>query len=122
MNKGSTGSDILVGSFKRSEMPRNVVVPERKISFSKVENKESDVKSTSFDRINTGIEGGVAVKSTLFNPDNFSNTAAEERRRERHIDYRGKLENTPEKRALRKVSEIGSNLAAFRANAAGVKS
>ena len=126
MNKGSARSGILgISPSRRGEMCQNVIVPESQGSFDKVKNNRPDVNSASFGKINNidvnNIDGGVAVKSTLFNPDNFSNTAAGERIREKHIDYRGKLENTPEKRALKKVLEIGSNLAAFRASAAGAE-
>ena len=126
MNKGSARSGILgISPSRRGERSQNVIVPERvsspEGSYDKVKNNKPDVNSDSFGKINNSIDGGVAVKSTLFNPDNFSNTAAGERIREKHIDYRGKLENTPEKRALKKVLEIGSNLAAFRASAAGAE-
>lgn len=105
MNKGSARSGILgISSSRRGEMPQNVVVPERQGSFDKVKNNKPDVNSASFGKINN-IDGGVAVKSTLFNPD-----------RKSHIDYRGTLEavDNPEKKDIQQVLSIGTNLGAFR--------
>lgn len=110
MNKGSTRSGILgISSSRRGEMPQNVVVPERASSpegsFDKVKNNKPDVNGASFGKINNSINGGVAVKSTLFNPD-----------RKSHIDYRGTLEavDNPEKKDIQQVLSIGTNLGAFR--------
>lgn len=106
MNKGSTGSDILgISPSRRGEMSQNVIVPERQGSFDKVKNNKPDVNSASFVKINNSIDGGVAVKSTLFNPD-----------RKSHIDYRGTLEavDNPEKKDIQQVLSIGTNLGAFR--------
>ena len=106
MNKGSTRSGILgISPSRRGEMPQNVIVPERQGSFDKVKNNKPDVNSASFVKINNSIDGGVAVKSTLFNPD-----------RKSHIDYRGTLEavDNPEKKDIQQVLSIGTNLGAFR--------
>ena len=106
MNKGSTRSGILgISPSRRGEMSQNVIVPERQGSFDKVKNNKPDVNSASFVKINNSIDGGVAVKSTLFNPD-----------RKSHIDYRGTLEavDNPEKKDIQQVLSIGTNLGAFR--------
>ena len=109
MNKGSARSGILgISPSRRGEMPQNVIVPERQGSFDKVKNNRPDrpdVNSASFGKINNSIDGGVAVKSTLFNPD-----------RKSHIDYRGTLEavDNPEKKDIQQVLSIGTNLGAFR--------
>lgn len=123
MNKGSTRSGILgISSSRRGEMSQNVIVPERfpspEGSFDKVKNNKPDVNSASFGKVNNSINGGVAVKSTLFNPDRNIKPSDEVN----HIDYRGKFERNPDKEALKEVVKMGENIAAFRANAAGVKS
>ena len=119
MNKGSTRSGILgISSSRRGEMPQNVVVPERQGSFDKVKNNKPDANSASFGKINNSIDGGVAVKSTLFNPDRNITPGDEVN----HIDYRGKFERNPYDEALKEVVKMGENIAAFRANTAGVKS
>ena len=119
MNKGSTRSGILgISPSRRGEMPQNVIVPERQGSFDKVKNNKSDVNSASSGKINNSIDGGVAVKSTLFNPDRNITPSDEVN----HIDYRGKFERDPDNEALKEVVKMGENIAAFRANAAGVKS
>ena len=119
MNKGSTRSGILgISPSRRGEMSQNVIVPERQGSFDKVKNNKPDVNSASFGKINNSIDGGVAVKSTLFNPDRNIKRSNEVS----HIDYRGKFEQNPDKEALKEVFKMGENIAAFRANAAGVKS
>ena len=119
MNKGSTRSGILgISPSRRGEMSQNVIVPERQGSFDKVKNNKPDVNSASFGKINNSIDGGVAVKSTLFNPDKNITPSDEIN----HIDYRGKFERNPDKEALKEVVKMGENIAAFRANAAGVKS
>lgn len=113
MNKGSTRSGILgISSSRRGEMPQNVIVPERQGSFDKVKNNKPDVNSASFGKINNSIDGGVAVKSTLFNPDRNITPSDEVN----HIDYRGTLEavNNPEKEDIKQVLSIGTNLGAFR--------
>ena len=114
MNKGSTRSGILgISSSRRGEMPQNVIVPERvpspEGSFDKVKGRDS--------ASNAGINGGVAVKSTLFNPDRNITPVDEVN----HIDYRGKFERNPDDEALREVVKMGENIAALRANAAGVE-
>ena len=109
MNKGSARSGILgISSSRRGEMPQNVIVPERQGSFDKVKNNKPDVNSAS----NNSIDGGVAVKSTLFNPDR--NVAPSNK--VSHIDYRGTLEavDNPEKKDIQQVLSIGTNLGAFR--------
>ena len=120
MNKGSARSGILgISSSRRGEMSQNVIVPERQGSFDKVKNNKPDVNSASsasFGKINN-IDGGVAVKSTLFNPDRNITPGDEVN----HIDYRGKLERNPDDEALKEVVRMGENIAAFRANAAEVK-
>ena len=119
MNKGSARSGILgISSSRRGEMSQNVIVPERQGSFDKVKNNKPDVNSASFGKINNSIDGGVAVKSTLFNPDRNIIPGDEVN----HIDYRGKFERDPDNEALKEVVKMGENIAAFRANAAGVKS
>lgn len=113
MNKGSARSGILgISSSRRGEMPQNVVVPERQGSFDKVKNNKPDVNSASFGKINNSIDGGVAVKSTLFNPDRNITPSYEVN----YIDYRGTLEavNNPEKEDIKQVLSIGTNLGAFR--------
>ena len=118
MNKGSTRSGILgISPSRRGEMPQNVIVPERQGSFDKVKNNKPDVNSASFGKVNNSIDGGVAVKSTLFNPDRNITPVDEVN----HIDYRGKLERNPDDEALKEVVRMGENIAAFRANAAGVE-
>ena len=109
MNKGSTRSGILgISSSRRGEMPQNVIVLERvpspEGSFDKVKGRDS--------ASNAGINGGVAVKSTLFNPDRNITPSYEVN----HIDYRGTLEavNNPEKEDIKQVLSIGTNLGAFR--------
>ena len=97
-------------------MSQNVIVPERQGSFDKVKNNKPDVNSASFGKINN-IDGGVAVKSTLFNPDRNITPVDEVN----HIDYRGKFERNPDDEALREVVKMGENIAALRANAAGVE-
>lgn len=117
MNKGSARSGILgISSSRRGEMSQNVIVPERQGSFDKVKNNKPDVNSASFGKINN-IDGGVAVKSTLFNPDRNITPVDEVN----HIDYRGKFERNPDDEALREVVKMGENIAALRANAAGVE-
>lgn len=122
MNKGSARSGILgISPSRRGEMSQNVIVPERQGSFDKVKNNKPDVNSASsasFGKINNSIDGGVAVKSTLFNPDRNIKRSNEVS----HIDYRGKFEQNPDKEALKEVVKMGVNIAAFRANTAGVKS
>lgn len=118
MNKGSTRSGILgISPSRRGEMPQNVIVPERQGSFDKVKNNKPDVNSASFGKINNSIDGGVAVKSTLFNPDRNITPSD----KVSHIDYRGKLEQNPGEEALKGVVKVGENIAAFRTNAAGVE-
>ena len=110
MNKGSARSGILgISPSRRGEMSQNVIVPERQGSFDKVKNNKPDVNSASFVKINNSIDGGVAVKSTLFNPD-----------RKSHIDYRGTLEavDNPEKKDIQQVLSIGTNLGALRTETA----
>jgi len=112
MNKGSTRSGILgISSSRRGEMPQNVVVPERQGSFDKVKNNKPDVNSASFVKINN-IDGGVAVKSTLFNPDRNITPSDEIN----HIDYRKTLDavSSHEKKDIQQVLSIGTNLGAFR--------
>ena len=117
MNKGSARSGILgISPSRRGEMSQNVIVPERQGSFDKVKNNKPDVNSASFGKINN-IDGGVAVKSTLFNPDRNITPVDEVN----HIDYRGKFERNPDDEALREVVKMGENIAALRANAAGVE-
>ena len=121
MNKGSARSGVLgISPSRRGEMSQNVIVPERQGSFDKVKNNKPDVNSASFGKIkiNNSIDGGVAVKSTLFNPDRNITPGDEVN----HIDYRGKFERNPDDEALKEVVKMGENIAAFRANAAGVKS
>lgn len=123
MNKGSARSGILgISSSRRGEMSQNVIVPERvpspEGSFDKVKNNKPDVNGALFGKINNSINGGVAVKSTLFNPDRNITPSDEVN----HIDYRGKFERNPYDEALKEVIKMGENIAAFRANAAGVKS
>lgn len=112
MNKGSARSGILgISSSRRGEMPQNVVVPERQGSFDKVKNNKPDVNSASFGKINN-IDGGVAVKSTLFNPDRNITPSDEIN----HIDYRKTLDavSSHEKKDIQQVLSIGTNLGAFR--------
>ena len=113
MNKGSTRSGILgISSSRRGEMPQNVVVPERQGSFDKVKNNKPDANSASFGKINNSIDGGVAVKSTLFNPDRNITPSDEIN----YIDYRKTLDavNNHEKEDIKQVLSIGNNLGAFR--------
>jgi len=113
MNKGSTRSGILgISPSRRGEMPQNVIVPERQGSFDKVKNNKSDVNSASSGKINNSIDGGVAVKSTLFNPDRN----IEPSNKVSHIGYRGTLEavDNHEKKDIQQVLSIGTNLGAFR--------
>ncbi len=128
MNKGSARSGILgISPSRRGEMSQNVIVPERQGSFDKVKNNKPDVNSASFGKINNidsasfgkinNIDGGVAVKSTLFNPDRNITPVDEVN----HIDYRGKFERNPDDEALKEVVKMGENIAALRANAAGVE-
>lgn len=115
MNKGSARSGILgISPSRRSEMSQNVIVPERQGSFDKVKNNKPDVNSASsasFGKINS-IDGGVAVKSTLFNPDRNITPSDEVN----HIDYRKTLDavNNHEKEDIKQVLSIGNNLGAFR--------
>ncbi len=109
MNKGSTRSGILgISSSRRGEMSQNVIVPERvpspEGSFDKVKGRDS--------ASNAGINGGVAVKSTLFNPDRN----IEPSNKVSHIGYRGTLEavDNHEKKDIQQVLSIGTNLGAFR--------
>lgn len=114
MNKGSARSGILgISPSRRGEMSQNVIVPERVPSPEESFDKVKDRDSAS----NAGINGGVAVKSTLFNPDRNITPSD----KVNHIDYRGKFEQNPDKEALKEVFKIGKNIAAFRANAAGVE-
>ena len=111
MNKGSARSGILgISPSRRGEMSQNVIVPERvpspEGSFDKIKGRDS--------ASNAGINGGVAVKSTLFNPDRNIKRSNEVS----HIDYRGKFEQNPDEEALKEVFKMGKNIAAFRANAA----
>ena len=117
MNKGSARSGILgISSSRRGEMSQNVIVPERvpspEGSFNEIEDRGGVL-----DKTNAGINGGGAVKSTLFNPDRNITPVDEVN----HIDYRGKLERNPDDEALKEVVRMGENIAAFRANAAGVE-
>ena len=112
MNKGSARSGILgISPSRRGEMSQNVIVPERQGSFDKVKNNKPDVNSASFGKINN-IDGGVAVKSTLFNPDRNITPSDEVN----HIDYRKTLDtvNNHEKEDIKQVLSIGNNLGAFR--------
>lgn len=115
MNKGSARSGILgISPSRRSEMSQNVIVPERQGSFDKVKNNKPDVNSASsasFGKINS-IDGGVAVKSTLFNPDRNITPSDEVN----HIDYRKTLDavNNHEEEDIKQVLSIGNNLGAFR--------
>ena len=109
MNKGSARSGILgISSSRRGEMSQNVIVPERQGSFDKVKNNKPDVNSAS----NNSIDGGVAVKSTLFNPDRNITPSDEIN----HIDYRKTLDavSSHEKKDIQQVLSIGTNLGAFR--------
>lgn len=117
MNKGSTRSGILgISPSRRGERSQNVIVPERvsspEGSFDKVKNNKPDVNGALFGKINNSINGGVAVKSTLFNPDRNITPGDEVN----HIDYRGTLEavDNPEKKDIQQVLSIGTNLGAFR--------
>ena len=112
MNKGSARSGILgISPSRRGEMSQNVIVPERQGSFDKVKNNKPDVNSASFGKINN-IDGGVAVKSTLFNPDRNITPSDEIN----HIDYRKTLDavSSHEKKDIQQVLSIGTNLGAFR--------
>ena len=119
MNKGSARSGILgISPSRRGERSQNVIVPERvsspEGSYDKVKNNEPDVNSASsasFGKINN-IDGGVAVKSTLFNPDRNITPGDEVN----HIDYRKTLDavNNHEKEDIKQVLSIGNNLGAFR--------
>jgi hypothetical protein len=96
-------------------MSQNVIVPERQGSFDKVKNNRPDrpdVNSASFGKINNSIDGGVAVKSTLFNPDRDITPSDEIN----HIDYRKTLDavSSHEKKDIQQVLSIGTNLGAFR--------
>ena len=109
MNKGSARSGILgISSSRRGEMPQNVIVPERvpspEGSFDKIKGRDS--------ASNAGINGGVAVKSTLFNPDRNITPSDEIN----HIDYRKTLDavSSHEKKDIQQVLSIGTNLGAFR--------
>ena len=109
MNKGSARSGILgISPSRRGEMSQNVIVPERQGSFDKVKNNKPDVNSAS----NNSIDGGVAVKSTLFNPDRNITPSDEIN----HIDYRKTLDavSSHEKKDIQQVLSIGTNLGAFR--------
>jgi hypothetical protein len=113
MNKGSARSGILgISPSRRGEMSQNVIVPERQGSFDKVKNNKPDVNSASFVKINNSIDGGVAVKSTLFNPDRNITPSDEIN----HIDYRKTLDavSSHEKKDIQQVLSIGTNLGAFR--------
>lgn len=109
MNKGSARSGILgISPSRRGEMSQNVIVPERvpspEGSFDKVKGRDS--------ANNAGINGGVAVKSTLFNPDRNITPSDEIN----HIDYRKTLDavSSHEKKDIQQVLSIGTNLGAFR--------
>lgn len=109
MNKGSARSGILgISSSRRGEMSQNVIVPERvpspEGSFDKVKDRDS--------ASNAGINGGVAVKSILFNPDRNITPSDEVN----HIDYRKTLDavNNHEEEDIKQVLSIGNNLGAFR--------
>ena len=109
MNKGSARSGILgISSSRRGEMSQNVIVPERvpspEGSFDKVKDRDS--------ASNAGINGGVAVKSTLFNPDRNITPGDEVN----YIDYRKTLDavSNHEKKDIQQVLSIGTNLGAFR--------
>ena len=113
MNKGSARSGILgISPSRRGEMSQNVIVPERQGSFDKVKNNKPDVNSASFGKINNSIDGGVAVKSTLFNPDRNITPSDEIN----YIDYRKTLDavSNHEKKDIQQVLSIGTNLGAFR--------
>lgn len=117
MNKGSARSGILgISPSRRGEMSQNVIVPERQGSFDKVKKNRPDVNSASFGTINNSIDGGVAVKSTLFNPDKNITPSDEIN----HIDYRKTLDavSNHEKKDIQQVLSIGANLGAFRAEKA----
>lgn len=117
MNKGSARSGILgISPSRRGEMSQNVIVPERQGSFDKVKNNKPDVNSASFGKINNSIDGGVAVKSTLFNPDKNITPSDEIN----HIDYRKTLDavNNHEKEDIKQVLSIGNNIGALRAQKA----
>ena len=114
MNKGSARSGILgISPSRRGEMSQNVIVPERQGSFDKVKNNKPDVNSASF---GNSIDGSVAVKSTLFNPDRNITPSDEIN----HIDYRKTLDavSNHEKKDIQQVLSIGANLGAFRAEKA----
>ena len=113
MNKGSARSGILgISPSRRGERSQNVIVPERQGSFDKVKNNKPDVNSASFVKINNSIDGSVAVKSTLFNPDRNITPSDEVN----HIDYRKTLDavSSHEKKDIQQVLSIGTNLGAFR--------
>lgn len=117
MNKGSTRSGILgISPSRRGERSQNVIVPERvsspEGSYDKVKNNEPDVNNASFVKINNSIDGGVAVKSTLFNPDRNITPSDEIN----YIDYRKTLDavSNHEKKDIQQVLSIGTNLGAFR--------
>lgn len=117
MNKGSARSGILgISPSRRGERSQNVIVPERvsspEGSYDKVKNNKPDVNSASFVKINNSIDGGVAVKSTLFNPDRNITPSDEIN----HIDYRKTLDavSSHEKKDIQQVLSIGTNLGAFR--------
>ena len=112
MNKGSTRSGILgISPSRRGEMSQNVIVPERvpspEGSFNEIEDRGGVL-----DKTNAGINGGVAVKSTLFNPDRNITPSDEVN----HIDYRKTLDavSNHEKKDIQQVLSIGTNLGAFR--------
>ena len=113
MNKGSARSGILgISPSRRGEMSQNVIVPERQGSFDKVKNNKPDVNSASFGKINNSINGDVAVRSTLFDPDRNIKPSDEIN----HIDYRKTLDavSSHEKKDIQQVLSIGTNLGAFR--------
>ena len=112
MNKGSARSGILgISPSRRGEMSQNVIVPERvpspEGSFNEIEDRGGVL-----DKTNAGINGGVAVKSTLFNPDRNITPSDEVN----HIDYRKTLDavSNHEKKDIQQVLSIGTNLGVFR--------
>ena len=120
MNKGSARSGILgISPSRRGEMSQNVVVPERvpspEGSFDKIKGRDS-ARSGVLGEANAGINGGVAVKSTLFNPDRNITPGDEVN----HIDYRRTLDvvSNHEKKDIQQVLSMGANLGAFRAEKA----
>ena len=112
MNKGrATGLDSL--NLKTPErdgkMSQGVRVPER--SYNKAKDK-LPVNEVNNSYRTGGIEGGVAVKSTIYYDGTEKQVS--------HIDYRGTLEavENPEKKAIQEVLSMGANLGTFRAEKA----